>query len=28
VKWNPVFRSLHDDPRYGALLRKMNLPVE
>ena len=28
VKWNPVFRSLHDDPRYSALLRKMNLPVE
>lgn len=28
VKWNPVFRGLHDDPRYSALLRKMNLPVE
>jgi hypothetical protein len=28
VKWNPVFRSLQDDPRYSALLGKMNLPVE
>jgi hypothetical protein len=27
VKWNQVFRNLHDDARYTALLRNMNLPV-
>jgi hypothetical protein len=26
VKWNPAFRELHGDPRFRALLRKMNLP--
>jgi Flp pilus assembly protein TadD len=26
VKSEPAFRALHDDPRYLALLRKMNLP--
>ena len=25
---DPVLRSLHDDPRWKPLLRKMNLPVE
>ena len=28
VKWNPAFRGLHGDPRFKALLRKMNLPEE
>ena len=27
VKWNPVFRDLHGDPRFTALLKKLNLPV-
>jgi TolB-like protein/Flp pilus assembly protein TadD len=28
VKWNPAFRELHADPRFKALLRKMNLPAD
>jgi hypothetical protein len=28
VKWNPVFLSMHDDPRYTALLGRINLPVD
>jgi hypothetical protein len=28
LKVNPLLRSLHADPRYVALLRKMNLPVD
>ena len=28
VQWNPAFRGLHGDPRFKALLEKMNLPVE
>jgi TolB-like protein/DNA-binding winged helix-turn-helix (wHTH) protein/Tfp pilus assembly protein PilF len=28
VKANPVFKSLHGDPRYTAFLKKMGLPTE
>jgi TolB-like protein len=28
VKWNPVFRGLRGDPRFTALLGKLNLPVD
>ena len=28
LKYDPLLRKLRDDPRYAALLRKMNLPVE
>ena len=28
MRVNPVFRSLHGDPRFAALLKKMNLPME
>jgi TolB-like protein len=28
IKFNPFFRRLRDDPRYAALLGKMNLPVD
>jgi hypothetical protein len=28
VKWNPAFRALHAEPRFKALLRKMNLPAD
>jgi serine/threonine-protein kinase len=27
VKWNPAFRKLHGEPRFRALLEKMNLPA-
>jgi hypothetical protein len=26
IKFDPLFDSLHDDPRYRAFLRKMRLP--
>jgi predicted Zn-dependent protease len=26
IKWDPLMNSLHADPRYKALLRKINLP--
>ncbi|MEI6223932.1 MAG: hypothetical protein WCS72_04210 [Deltaproteobacteria bacterium] len=28
VKWNPAFRGLRGDPRFTALLGKLNLPVD
>jgi len=28
IKIDPFLTSLHGDPRYAALLRKMNLPVD
>jgi hypothetical protein len=28
VRFDPFLRGLHADPRYQALLRKMNLPVD
>ncbi len=28
VKWNPAFRGLHGDPRFTALLGKLNLPAD
>jgi len=28
LKFDPLLRSVRDDPRYAALLRKMNLPVD
>jgi tetratricopeptide (TPR) repeat protein len=28
VKWNPAFQGLHGDPRFKALLRRMNLPED
>ena len=27
VTYDPLLRDLRGDPRYGALLRKLNLPV-
>jgi hypothetical protein len=27
VKFDPLLGKLRDDPRYAALLKKMNLPV-
>jgi tetratricopeptide (TPR) repeat protein len=26
MRWNPNYEPLHDDPRFGDLLRRMNLP--
>jgi hypothetical protein len=26
IKLEPLLKSLHNDPRYGALLKKLNLP--
>ena len=28
LKCNPLLHSLHGDPRYTALLKKMNLPLD
>jgi len=28
ARWDPFLRKLHGDPRYTALLKKMNLPVD
>ncbi len=28
VKFDPAFRTLHDDPRWKPFLRKMNLPLD
>jgi tetratricopeptide (TPR) repeat protein len=28
LKVDPLMRGLHDDPRYEALLRKLNLPID
>ena len=28
LKCNPLLRSLHGDPRFAALLKKMNLPLD
>jgi len=28
VKFDPLLHRLRGDPRYSALLRKMNLPVD
>ena len=28
VRYDPLLRKLHADPRWKALLRKMNLPVD
>ena len=28
VKVDPLLRKLHGDPRYAALLKKMNLPLD
>jgi len=28
VRWDPLLRKLRDDPRYAALLKQMNLPVD
>jgi len=28
VKYDPMLRALHGDPRYAAFLQKINLPVD
>jgi hypothetical protein len=28
LKFTPLLRSLRGDPRYAALLRKLNLPLD
>jgi hypothetical protein len=28
LKWDPLFAKVRDDPRYMAVLKKMNLPVD
>lgn len=28
IAWNPNFRSLRDDPRFGKLMQQLNLPFE
>jgi len=28
IKYDPFLRKIRDDPRYGAILKKMNLPPD